>query len=148
VLPRYRGTGQEETKFKTWTKILTFIKASLPISDCMLSPAWITVLLEHRAGSMRPRHKPFLLFPRIDAGHLGDGNRTRFFSTTVRLQTDRGHQVATGGPYRVVRHPGYVGFIITTIAGAAHTRLIIRLNSIRHISEYILSSGRRWRMQR
>ena len=40
----------------------------------------------------------------------------RFFSTMVRLQTDRGHQVATGGPYRVVRHPGYVGFIITTIA--------------------------------
>ena len=40
----------------------------------------------------------------------------RFFSTMVRLQTDRGHQVATGGPYRFVRHPGYVGFIITTVA--------------------------------
>jgi protein-S-isoprenylcysteine O-methyltransferase Ste14 len=40
----------------------------------------------------------------------------RFFSTMVRLQTDRGHQVATGGPYRFVRHPGYAGFIITTIA--------------------------------
>ena len=40
----------------------------------------------------------------------------RFFSTMVRLQTDRGHQVATGGPYRFVRHPGYVGFIVSTIA--------------------------------
>jgi protein-S-isoprenylcysteine O-methyltransferase Ste14 len=40
----------------------------------------------------------------------------RFFSTMVRLQTDRGHQVATGGPYRLVRHPGYVGFIVSTIA--------------------------------
>jgi protein-S-isoprenylcysteine O-methyltransferase Ste14 len=39
----------------------------------------------------------------------------RFFSTMVRLQTDRGHEVATEGPYRYVRHPGYVGFIITII---------------------------------
>lgn len=39
----------------------------------------------------------------------------RFFSTMVRLQTDRGHAVATGGPYRFVRHPGYVGFIITAM---------------------------------
>ena len=40
----------------------------------------------------------------------------KYFSTMVRLQTDRGHQVATGGPYRFVRHPGYVGFIITMTA--------------------------------
>ncbi len=39
----------------------------------------------------------------------------RFFSTVVRLQTDRGHTVATGGPYRFVRHPGYVGFIISNL---------------------------------
>jgi protein-S-isoprenylcysteine O-methyltransferase Ste14 len=36
----------------------------------------------------------------------------RFFSTFVRIQTDRGHTVATGGPYRFVRHPGYAGFIL------------------------------------
>jgi len=35
----------------------------------------------------------------------------RFFSTFVRIQADRGHTVATGGPYRYVRHPGYAGFI-------------------------------------
>lgn len=39
----------------------------------------------------------------------------RFFSTMVRLQTERGHRVATGGPYRFVRHPGYVGFITTSL---------------------------------
>ncbi len=33
-----------------------------------------------------------------------------YFSTAVRIQTDRGHQVCTGGPYRYVRHPGYLGF--------------------------------------
>jgi protein-S-isoprenylcysteine O-methyltransferase Ste14 len=40
----------------------------------------------------------------------------KFFSTLVRLQTDRQHTVATGGPYKFVRHPGYVGYIIMSIA--------------------------------
>ena len=35
-----------------------------------------------------------------------------FFSGVVRIQTERGHTVAQGGPYRWVRHPGYVGFIL------------------------------------
>jgi len=39
-----------------------------------------------------------------------------FFSAIVRIQTDRGHKVATGGPYQIVRHPGYVGAILFTVA--------------------------------
>ena len=35
----------------------------------------------------------------------------RFFSSTVRIQTDRGHVVCDSGPYRIVRHPGYAGII-------------------------------------
>jgi protein-S-isoprenylcysteine O-methyltransferase Ste14 len=35
-----------------------------------------------------------------------------FFSQIVRIQTDRGHTVAKNGPYRYVRHPGYVGMIL------------------------------------
>lgn len=34
-----------------------------------------------------------------------------FFATYVRIQTDRGHKVVTDGPYRFVRHPGYVGMV-------------------------------------
>jgi protein-S-isoprenylcysteine O-methyltransferase Ste14 len=33
----------------------------------------------------------------------------RFFSSVVRIQTDRGHTVCDRGPYRIVRHPGYAG---------------------------------------
>ena len=33
----------------------------------------------------------------------------RFFSGTVRIQTERGHDVVSTGPYRIVRHPGYAG---------------------------------------
>ncbi len=33
----------------------------------------------------------------------------RFFSSVVRIQTERGHVVCDSGPYRIVRHPGYAG---------------------------------------
>lgn len=36
----------------------------------------------------------------------------RFFSGVVRIQAERGHHVVTGGPYRWVRHPGYVGGVL------------------------------------
>ena len=45
----------------------------------------------------------------------------QFFETTVRIQTDRGHKVITGGPYRLVRHPGYLSIIL----GALSATLII-----------------------
>src|SRR5574341_1226283 len=32
----------------------------------------------------------------------------RFFSQVVRIQTERGHVAVTDGPYRYVRHPGYL----------------------------------------
>jgi protein-S-isoprenylcysteine O-methyltransferase Ste14 len=37
----------------------------------------------------------------------------KYFSTAVRIQMDRGQTVATAGPYRYVRHPGYVGYIVS-----------------------------------
>ena len=40
----------------------------------------------------------------------------KYFSTFVRIQEDRNHQVATGGPYKHIRHPGYAGTIIMAIA--------------------------------
>jgi protein-S-isoprenylcysteine O-methyltransferase Ste14 len=39
----------------------------------------------------------------------------KFFSSLNRIQTDRGHRVCDTGIYRVVRHPAYVGNIITAI---------------------------------
>lgn len=38
-----------------------------------------------------------------------------FFSAEVRLQSDRGHQVVSSGPYRWIRHPGYAGSLLTTL---------------------------------
>ncbi len=39
-----------------------------------------------------------------------------FFAEGVRIQSERGHTVAAGGPYRYVRHPGYVGAILSQMA--------------------------------
>ncbi len=40
----------------------------------------------------------------------------RYFDVTVRMQESRGHQVASGGPYRFIRHPGYAGVILQFLA--------------------------------
>ncbi len=41
-----------------------------------------------------------------------------YFSTAVRIQGDRGQTVCRSGPYRFVRHPGYVGFILQPLGSA------------------------------
>jgi len=38
-----------------------------------------------------------------------------FASSVVRIQTDRGHRVCSTGPYAHVRHPMYVGVILSII---------------------------------
>src|SRR5262249_15957588 len=45
---------------------------------------------------------------------------TRFFSSVIRIQTDRGQRVVTTGPYAFVRHPGYAaGILIIAASGPA-----------------------------
>lgn len=40
----------------------------------------------------------------------------KFFSSLVRIQTERGHTVVSNGPYRYIRHPGYLGMIAMQLA--------------------------------
>lgn len=40
----------------------------------------------------------------------------RFFSAVVRIQRDREHTVVTSGPYRLIRHPGYAGALVSSLA--------------------------------
>ncbi len=37
------------------------------------------------------------------------------FEGTVRIQKDRDHKVISNGPYKFIRHPGYVGMILGSI---------------------------------
>ena len=35
-----------------------------------------------------------------------------FFTAIIRIQSERNHRVINSGPYRMVRHPGYLGTIL------------------------------------
>jgi 2',3'-cyclic-nucleotide 2'-phosphodiesterase (5'-nucleotidase family)/protein-S-isoprenylcysteine O-methyltransferase Ste14 len=58
-----------------------------------------------------------------------------FFSGIVRIQHERGHTVASAGPYQYVRHPGYVGMLAFILA----TPLI--LGSLWAFGPAILATG-------
>ncbi len=48
--------------------------------------------------------------------HLWAKATNRWFATVVRIQHDRGQLVCREGPYRFVRHPGYVGGLLFSLA--------------------------------
>jgi len=41
-----------------------------------------------------------------------------FFSPELRIQSERGHHVITAGPYRWLRHPGYLAMMVAVPASA------------------------------
>ena len=47
-----------------------------------------------------------------------------FFSSQVRIQSDRGQRVISAGPYAIVRHPGYAGQLVFAVASG------VALNSL------------------
>jgi protein-S-isoprenylcysteine O-methyltransferase Ste14 len=86
---------------------------------------WLTAGLDKRfdATSPLPLALELAAFAVVIAGYLFSTwamITNRFFSSVFRIQTDREHAVVTGGPYRLVRHPGYaggfVGYLATPIA--------------------------------
>ena len=103
---------------KAWDKVLAPLMA-LSISF----PLVIVAGLDHRFGwsTEFPLWLIVLGFILIALGYAFAGwafVENRFFSSTVRIQTDRGHVVCDSGPYRIVRHPGYAGNILP-LAGIA-----------------------------
>jgi len=97
---------------KAWDKVLAPLMA-LSISF----PLVIVAGLDHRFG-WSPEFPLWLIvlgFILISLGYAFAAwafVENRFFSSTVRIQTDRGHVVCDSGPYRIVRHPGYAGNIL------------------------------------
>jgi protein-S-isoprenylcysteine O-methyltransferase Ste14 len=118
VLPEHpdllieRASRQPETR--NWDKVLMPAAAGvLPLLS------WVIAGLDERLG----------WYPEVSRGWqitaagltiLGYGivvwamKANPYFSTVMRIQEDRGQTVQTGGPYRFVRHPGYVGSILFT----------------------------------
>lgn len=107
-----RSNMDKAQRAKPWDKVLA------PLMAISLSfPLVIVAGLDHRYG-WTPLFSTWLNVLGLFLIALGYAFaawaliENRFFSSTVRIQTDRGHSVCDSGPYLVVRHPGYAGNLL------------------------------------
>lgn len=97
---------------KSWDKVLALL-----VSVSVGFPLVIVAGLDHRYG-WSPAFPLWLNIIGLLLAAAGYALvvwalvENRFFSSAVRIQTDRGHVVCDTGPYRMIRHPGYAGNII------------------------------------
>jgi len=119
-----RATSLSKMNAKSWDKVLA------PLMAISLSfPLVIVAGLDHRYEwtSVFPIWLNILGLVIIALGYAFAAwalVENRFFSGTVHIQLDRGHVVCDSGPYRIVRHPGYSGNILS-LAG-----IVLALDSI------------------
>lgn len=107
-----RAQFMHHENVKPWDKLL----APLVSLGGMVVP--LVAGLEMRFGNSLPFSLPVKIGALIVilAGYVWGSYaliENRFFSGMVRIQTDRGHQVISSGPYRWMRHPGYAGALAT-----------------------------------
>jgi protein-S-isoprenylcysteine O-methyltransferase Ste14 len=103
-----RQKGMWHQGVKSWDKWITLLIGGLMILS------WIVAGLDVRFQWTGPLTLAFHLGGLIVtvlgyALFMWAMASNAFFSEGVRIQTERSHTVASGGPYRIVRHPGYVG---------------------------------------
>lgn len=109
---RERARSMELQDAKAWDRILAPVMA-------LGSVVILVVAGFDKLYGWSPPFSPFIKILALIVILLGYAlgawalMENRFFSGVVRIQTDRGHQVVTTGPYRFVRHPGYVGVLWT-----------------------------------
>ena len=101
---------------KAWDRMLVRIVA---VYGPMLT--WIAAALDKRFAWSPPLGLALQIVALavVALGNLVTGwamVANRYFSAVVRLQEDRGQTVCDTGPYRTVRHPGYVGSILVNLA--------------------------------
>jgi protein-S-isoprenylcysteine O-methyltransferase Ste14 len=105
---------------KSHSNVQAWDKVIMPLASGLLPLAgWIIAGLNLRFGWTPVMNRSWQLigFVLTVVGHaivVWAMGANAFFSPLVRLQKERGHKVADGGPYKLVRHPGYVGAIIFT----------------------------------
>jgi protein-S-isoprenylcysteine O-methyltransferase Ste14 len=111
-----RSRGRRVKGQKEWDKALVGIYGTL-------TPLVIPIVagLDFRFG-WRPevaawlQVAAFAVYALGWALHLWAMAANRYHALVVRIQADRGQTVVTGGPYRFVRHPTYLGGITMTLA--------------------------------
>jgi protein-S-isoprenylcysteine O-methyltransferase Ste14 len=111
-----RAQAHEMEDVKDWDRYL------MPIT-ALVGPflSWIVAGLDQRFGWSPdlPNWIQIIALVVIQLGSLlGSWAMVvnRYFSSQVRIQTDRGQTVVSEGPYRYVRHPGYAGGQLSWLA--------------------------------
>ena len=109
----------ERTHALAASDVKAWDKALAPLMALSLSfPLVIVAGLDHRFA-WSPVFSVWLNITGILLVAVGYGfgawalAENRFFSSMTRIQTDRGHVVCDTGPYRIVRHPGYAGSLLS-----------------------------------
>lgn len=111
-----RGKGLRAEGVKSWDRWISGFGAGV-----MPLLSWIISGLDYRFGWTGSTALAWHLLGLI-CSLLGYGlflwamAANAYFSEGVRIQEERGHTVATNGPYRFVRHPGYSGAILSQIS--------------------------------
>jgi protein-S-isoprenylcysteine O-methyltransferase Ste14 len=110
-----REKGLSDKAVRAWDQRITGLAGALLIAS------WVVAGLDVRFGWTGPLslayHAGGLLITVLGyALFLWAMASNAFFAEGVRIQEERGHTVATRGPYRCVRHPGYVGSILSILA--------------------------------
>jgi protein-S-isoprenylcysteine O-methyltransferase Ste14 len=110
-----RAAGETAEDVKSWDKVLA------PLMAISLSfPLVIVAGLDHR-HEWSPEFTIGLNIFGLILVLIGYAMASwalaenRFFSGVVRIQKDRGHAVCDSGPYRIVRHPGYAGNVLSLV---------------------------------
>lgn len=119
VIPRFPGLlierSQRTPNVKSWDKIIMPLAAGfVPLVG------WILAGFTER-WNWGPDLSPALQLVGFMLTVIGHAiivwamGANAYFSPVVRIQEERGHQVADGGPYGIIRHPGYLGAILFSL---------------------------------
>jgi len=111
-----RMTAGQEDNVKPWDKVFVpIIALYIPLVT------WVVAGLDARFG-WSPNIPDRIQIAALLVNFTGSMFSTwatfsnRFFSSHVRIQTDRGHTVVRSGPYQFMRHPGYAGVIVSWLS--------------------------------
>ena len=118
---RHPGLQADRMRFGRGQRVMRWDKVLSPLMGVTVLYLPVVVgALDHRFGWTAP-FPPWMNAAGLLICALGYAFavwalvENRFFTSLVRIQKDRGHQVCDSGPYRFVRHPGYAGNLLAVV---------------------------------
>jgi protein-S-isoprenylcysteine O-methyltransferase Ste14 len=110
-----RGQASEKEDTEPWDKVL--MPLGIIVATAILTVAGLDKRFEWSPNLPLLLHSTAFVIMALGYS-LGTWATVanRFFSSVARIQREREHVVVTTGPYQYVRHPGYAGAIVTSLA--------------------------------